>query len=608
MDKYSVLKQYYGYDSFRGGQETLVDAILSGRDTLGIMPTGAGKSICFQVPALLIEGITIVISPLISLMKDQVNALTQAGVPCAYINTSLTYQQTRLALDYAKQGRYKIIYVAPERLMNDDFLSFSKAVKIAMIAVDEAHCVSQWGQNFRPSYLKIREFADTLDYSPVMSAFTATATEDVKKDIIKILRLKNPTEVVTGFDRKNLTFNVTQPKDKYLALKKIISVNADKSGIVYCSTRKNVDAICEKLCADGYSAGKYHAGMSDAERAENQEQFLYDNKTIMVATNAFGMGIDKSNISYVVHYNMPKNIESYYQEAGRAGRDGSPAECTLFYNGQDYMTAKFLIEQADNNNEELDTLTAEKLRRLDLKRLSAMVGYCKTDICLRAYILRYFGEKTTTKNCGNCSVCLGETEITDITVEAQKILSCIKRMDERYGASLVCSVLKGSKGERITSLELDKLTTYGIMSAYSEKRIREIIDRLITKEYIMQTDDEFPVLKLTKTSGDILFKGVKVSASLTPEKEKEIVRKKHSDEDLSVDEDLFKKLSALRKSIAGIHSVPAYVIFPDATLREMSAVKPLTSKEMLEISGVGNLKMERYGQKFLSVIKEYISN
>lgn len=605
MDKYSVLKQYFGYDSFRGGQEKLVDSIISGKDTLGIMPTGAGKSICFQVPAILAEGITIVISPLISLMKDQVNALTQSGVSAAYINTSLTYRQTRLALEYASQGRYKIIYVAPERLMTDEFLTFSQSVNIYAIAVDEAHCVSQWGQNFRPSYLKIREFADTLPYQPIMAAFTATATDDVRKDIINILKLKNPTEVITGFDRANLTFNVTKPQNKYEALKKILALNAEKSGIVYCSTRKTVDSLCEKLNADGYSAAKYHAGMTDTDRAESQELFLYDNRQVMIATNAFGMGIDKSNISYVVHYNMPKNIESYYQEAGRAGRDGSPAECTLFYNGQDYMTAKYLIEQGDNENEEIDAITAEKLRRLDMKRLNAMAGYCKSDRCLRGYILRYFGEKSPTDNCGNCSVCCGDTEISDITVDAQKILSCIKRMDERYGVTLVCAVLKGSKSERVTSLKMDELSTYGIMKGTSEKRIREEIDRLVSQGYLDRTDDEFPILRFNAKSADVLFKGVKVTARLSPEDEKDIVRTKqdHGEED----KELFKKLSELRKNIAKVQSVPAYIIFPDSVLHEMSVRKPLTAKDMLAVSGVGNLKMERYGDSFLKAIKEYVS-
>jgi len=608
MDKYSALKKYFGYESFRGGQEKLVDAILDGRDTLGIMPTGAGKSICFQVPALLLDGITLVISPLISLMKDQVSALVQAGVPAAFINTSLTYQQTRLALENARRGKYRIIYVAPERLMTEEFLAFSASVKLAMIAVDEAHCVSQWGQNFRPSYLKIREFSDTLTYRPVMSAFTATATDVVKRDIIKILRLEKPVEVITGFDRKNLTFNVLSPHDRYSALLKILKTKGEQSGIVYCSTRKTVEELCSKLNSDGYPATRYHAGLSDAERAENQELFICDTKRIMIATNAFGMGIDKSNVSYVVHYNMPKNIESYYQEAGRAGRDGSPAECTLFYNGQDYITAKFLIEQSDSENTELDAVTRARVRRLDLKRLNDMVGYCKATGCLRAYILRYFGEAPETENCGNCSSCCGNTEITEVTVEAQKILSCIKRMDERFGVKMVCDVLRGSSAERILSMKLNELSTYGIMSDCSESRLKSIIDSLEKDGFITKTDDEFPVLKLSPSAADILFRKKAVFARLRIDDaltdRKKAVPDKTETADYETDEALFKRLCTLRKEIAAVQGVPAYIIFTDSTLREMSGRKPLTERDMLEISGVGSLKMERYGKRFLKAIKE----
>ena len=405
--KYRVLKQVFGYDSFRPGQETLVDSLLSGRDTMGIMPTGAGKSICFQVPGILLPGISLVISPLISLMRDQVNALVQAGVRGAFLNSSLTLGQYRKALYNARQGMYKIIYVAPERLLTPDFLDFAKSANISMVCVDEAHCVSQWGQDFRPGYLRIRQFLQELPRRPVVGAFTATATAQVRRDILNLLGLENPTMVVTGFDRKNLYFGVRKPKDKFQELLSILREEGPKSGIVYCATRKLVEEVCQRLQDCGFSAARYHAGLEDEERQRSQEDFLYDRVTVMVATNALGMGIDKSNVSYVIHYNMPKDLESYYQEAGRAGRDGSPARCILLYSGSDVRLNRFMIEQ-DKENEELDEETARQVREKELERLKQMTFYATSRHCLRRFQLRYFGERQIPDTCGNCSVCLGE--------------------------------------------------------------------------------------------------------------------------------------------------------------------------------------------------------
>ncbi len=411
MDKYGVLKQVFGYDSFRPGQEELVDSLLSGRDAMGIMPTGAGKSICFQVPGILLPGITLVVSPLISLMRDQVNALVQAGVRGAFLNSSLTPGQYRKALYNARQGVYKIIYVAPERLLTREFLDFAQSVPVSMVCIDEAHCVSQWGQDFRPGYLKISQFLESLPKRPVVAAFTATATRQVREDILKLVGLQNPKVVITGFNRKNLYFGVRKPRDKFRELLHILREEGDKSGIVYCSTRKLVEEVCDKLKEAGYPAARYHAGLSDEEREQSQEDFLYDRKTVMVATNAFGMGIDKSNVSYVIHYNMPKDLESYYQEAGRAGRDGSPAKCILLYSGSDVRLNRFMIEK-EKDNEELDEETAKQVREKELERLKLMTFYATSRRCLRQYQLRYFGETGIPDYCGNCSICLHEERET----------------------------------------------------------------------------------------------------------------------------------------------------------------------------------------------------
>ena len=436
MTKEEVLKKYFGYDSFRAGQETLVNGILSGRDTLGIMPTGAGKSLCYQIPALLMSGITLVVSPLISLMKDQVTALNQAGIHAAYLNSSLTPGQYQTALRNLVQGRYKIVYVAPERLLTDSFLWAASQIEISMVSVDEAHCISQWGQDFRPSYLKIPDFVEQLPVRPVVSAFTATATAEVREDIAAILGLQDPVTLVTGFDRKNLFFSVKQPKDKLSSTLAYLTEHSGECGIIYCLTRKTVEEVHNALVGRGFSATRYHAGLSDEERRENQEDFIFDRKEIMVATNAFGMGIDKSNVRYVLHYNMPKNMESYYQEAGRAGRDGLPSECILFYSGQDVVTNQFFIDRMEAA-EGMDEETAALVQERERERLKKMTFYCFTNECLRAYILRYFGEYGD-NYCGNCSNCLTQFEEKDVSETARNLIGCVKTARRRLRNDADC--------------------------------------------------------------------------------------------------------------------------------------------------------------------------
>lgn len=605
MEKLDVLKDIFGFSCFREGQEDLIDSILNGRDTLGIMPTGAGKSMCYQLPALMLDGITLVVSPLISLMKDQGNSLIQEGINAAYLNSSLTYNQFTKVLDNARENKYKIIYIAPERLMTEEFLSFVQVVKISMVTIDEAHCVSQWGQDFRPSYLRILNFINRFNERPIVSAFTATATSQVKEDIIEQLGLHNPYVLTTGFDRRNLYFSVEKPVDKFTTLLEYINKNKQKCGIIYCSTRKTVDEVCIKLNDQGFKATKYHAGLSDDERRENQDAFIYDKCNIIVATNAFGMGIDKSNVSFVIHYNMPKNIESYYQEAGRAGRDGEPADCILLYGGQDVITNQFLIDQP-NGNEILDEETMLAVKEKDRELLRIMTYYCHTKECLRAYILNYFGEKSS-NSCGNCSSCNTEFELMDITVESQKILSYIIRAKERFGIKMIIDVLRGSKGQRLLSYNLNKLSTYGIMSGVPEKKIREIIDFLILEEYIYITKDQFPVIKCTKKATEILFDGNKVNMKVNKleESTKSSWSSKSKPMDTQIDDGLFELLRALRNKIATATHVPAYIVFADAALRDMCIKMPTNDEEFLLVSGVGQAKLLKYGKDFLGAINEY---
>lgn len=601
-DKLSVLEEYFGHDSFREGQDRITDSLLGGHDVLGIMPTGAGKSICYQVPALMFDGITIVVSPLISLMKDQVSALVQSGVAAAYINSSLTHAQYLKVLQNTESGKYKIIYVAPERLCAPAFLGICRNLNISMVAVDEAHCVSQWGQDFRPSYLKIPDFIDALNSRPVVGAFTATATGDVRDDIKTLLRLVSPLVVTTGFDRPNLFFSVMQPKNKSIELMKLIKERKNESGIVYCSTRKAVEEVCELLQKNGFAATRYHAGLDENERRRNQDDFVYDRAAIMVATNAFGMGIDKSNVSFVIHYNMPKNMESYYQEAGRAGRDSRSADCILLYSAKDVRTNQFLINNSEPNPD-LTEDEQEEVRRRDRERLKQMTFYCTTHKCLRKFILEYFGDKGP-ERCEKCSNCLSNHENTDITVDAQKIMSCVARTGQRYGKKVICDVLRGSKNERLISAGLSRQSTYGIMADCPKKRLRDIIDHLCENGYMTAQGDEYPILKLAPKSRGVLTGQETLRMMLEiPQKKKAAAAK---DAPLPpADEKLLAALKDLRKSLAMRQSIPAYVVFTDATLIDMCRLKPKTQEEFIEVSGVGQAKSQRYGEVFLAVIAEF---
>ena len=606
--KHQLLKEYFGHSTFRDGQETIINELFSGRDALCIMPTGAGKSVCYQIPALMFDGITVVVSPLISLMNDQVISLTQSGIRAAYLNSSLTPSQYLRVLDNIESGRYKIIYVAPERLMTDRFLGICRRMNVSLVAVDEAHCVSQWGQDFRPSYLKILDFIQALDYRPVVGAFTATATQKVKEDILHILQLQDPFTITTGFDRPNLFFSVMKPKSKSEQLLELIGQRKEKSGIVYCATRKSVEEVCDLLCENGYSATRYHAGLSEQERRQNQEDFVYDKKTVMAATNAFGMGIDKSNVSYVIHYNMPKNIESYYQEAGRAGRDGEEAECILMYSPVDVRTNQFLIDNSEPNPE-LDEAQQTAVRQMEHERLKQMTFYCTTNDCLRNFILKYFGEKPKSY-CGKCSNCLTQYETIDATVQAQKILSCIIRAGQRYGRKTVIDTLRGSKNEKLSRFGLDKLTTYGIMKDTSEKSIRYIMLCLEEAGYILTTAGEYPIVKVTASSAEIL-KGQTVFEIKVPKEKQPSAGKstrRISSDHAEVSNDLLERLKALRRELADEANVPAYIIFSNASLIDMCKKLPTSDEEFLDVSGVGRKKLEMYGRKFMEVIRKYLED
>ncbi|MCM1579507.1 MAG: DNA helicase RecQ, partial [Ruminococcus sp.] len=602
MNSGEILKKYFGYDSFREGQQQIVESILAGRDTLGVMPTGAGKSICYQVPALMLPGITLVVSPLISLMQDQVTALVQAGVRAAYINSSLNQGQLNAVMQNARNSVYKLIYVAPERLESEYFVNFAKSADISMITTDEAHCISQWGQDFRPSYLEIPRFAAKLPKKPIMTAFTATATERVREDICGILGLCDPFTLVTGFDRKNLYFEVRQPSDKTADLKSLVKKYSaeDRSGIIYCSTRKNVENLHTILRKEGFSVSRYHAGLPESERTKNQDDFIFDRVKVRIATNAFGMGIDKSNVSYVIHFNMPKDVESYYQEAGRAGRDGSPADCILLYSGQDVITAKFLINKSYEESEQPPE-EAETVRQRDLKRLSDMIFYCTGADCLREYILKYFGEQSPAE-CGNCSYCCSESGREDITVEAQKIMSCIHRAGQRYGMSVICDILRGKSSERLSKNGLDKLSTFGLMTDCTEERLKLICNKLTVMGYIEKTEGQYPVLRLTKKSAPVLKGAEKITTRLPAAsggKSKTVTV-------YTVNSELLEQLKALRRKIAKVQSMPDYVIFTDMALQDMCRRLPCTEEEFLKISGVGEAKLERYGGDFLDVIRAYV--
>ena len=580
-----LLQKHYGYPDFRPGQAEIIQNILEGRDTLAVMPTGAGKSLCFQLPALLLPGITLVISPLISLMKDQVDALTAVGIPSAFINSSLSASEVSATMYQAGYGEYKLLYIAPERLETEQFQVLVRQMEVSFVAIDEAHCVSQWGHDFRPSYRAVGTFISRLPKPPVIGAFTATATEHVKQDIIELLGLKQPETYFTGFDRPNLSFTVLRGENKQDFILHYIQENRQQSGIIYAATRKEVDILNTLLSRQGYAAGKYHAGMTDEERRVSQEDFIRDNSSIMVATNAFGMGIDKPDVRFVIHYNMPKNMEAYYQEAGRAGRDGEPGECILLFGAQDVMLQKYLIEQ---------TVYDTDRKSSELNKLQSMVDYCHTPDCLRNYILHYFGEEARQEECGNCSNCREDAELTDITIEAQKIFSCILRMKERFGTILVAEVLKGSKNRKVLEQSFDKLSTYGLLKQYSLQEIKDQINRLIATEYLRLTESEYPVVKLTARGIEVVKGQAKVWQKVPRKQQKAVV-----------DNSLFALLRTLRKEIADREKVPPYVVFADMSLKEMAEFLPLDEPALRQIKGVGEVKLARYGKAFLKVISEY---
>jgi ATP-dependent DNA helicase RecQ len=618
-----ILKQYYGYPSFRDGQKGIIESILQGNDVLGIMPTGGGKSICYQIPALLLPGTTLVISPLISLMKDQIDTLDSMGIPATFINSSLTYPEVEKRIQKAGRGLYKLLYIAPERLEMERFMVLLQKLTISMVAIDEAHCISQWGHDFRPSYRSIAALLRQLPTRPIVAAFTATATPEVIDDIVHSLSLQNTNVFRNGFDRANLTYTVTRATDKKAFMQQWIAARHKEAGIIYAATRKEVDAIYEYLRKSGVSVGKYHAGLSDTERNTAQEKFLFDDVRVMVASNAFGMGIDKSNVRYVLHYNMPRNMEAYYQEAGRAGRDSEPSECVLLFSPQDIIIQKFLIEQS---------MLPPERKANESKKLQAMIDYCHTPRCLRGYILQYFGEKNTPEHCGNCSQCNDVRERVNATTEAQQIFSCILRMRERYGVTLVANVLKGAKLKKLIELGFEQLPTYGLLAHQTDKMIIARINALISEGYLAITEGQYPVVKL-QTKAAAVLKGTE-EVWLKPEESTTSVSNKkpgsrrtagragsteRSDRQHTgaaygafidgtgemADEALFERLRALRKDLAAKDRVPPYIIFPDSVLRELSEVCPTTEQAMLRIRGIGEAKFNRYGAVFMKVLQDY---
>jgi ATP-dependent DNA helicase RecQ len=581
-----LLKKYYGYPTFRAGQEKIISSILSGRDTLGIMPTGGGKSICYQIPALVRPGTALVVSPLISLMKDQVDALINLGIPATFINSSLDHREVAARMRGVARGTYKLLYIAPERLEAEAFRAFLNRLRVSLLAVDEAHCVSQWGHDFRPSYLAIAGLIAGFSVRPPVAAFTATATGEVKRDIIRCLTLQDPFIHVSGFDRPNLFFSVVRGENKKFFLHQYLARNEGRSGIIYAATRREVDNLYEFLLAKGYAAAKYHAGLSDDARIRAQEAFINDDIQVMVATNAFGMGIDKSNVRFVIHCNMPKNMEAYYQEAGRAGRDGEAGECILLFSPQDIQIQKLLIEQNESTPEH---------KAGEYRKLQSMIDYCHTARCLRRYILTYFGEEDVPGNCGNCGNCSDDVELVDITVEAQKILSCLWRMRERYGISLVADVLKGARNKKVLGPGFDRLSTYGLLRDYSTEEIKDMINLLIAEGYITMTEGRYPVLKLREKAYPVLKGETRVHRKVRREKQPQ------------ADNELFDRLRRLRKEIASREGLPPYMIFPDSTLREMSERCPTGERALRLITGVGEIKLRRYGAAFLEEIRRHLA-
>jgi len=600
-----ALKAVFGYDSFRPGQESVINAVLEGRDILAVMPTGAGKSLCYQVPAMLLSGITLVISPLISLMQDQVNALNEAGVNAAFINSSLSEKVINETFKNAVNGYYKILYVAPERLMSEGFISFAKSVEISMITVDESHCISQWGQDFRPSYMDIAEFINILGKRPIISAFTATATQNVREDIICSLGLSDPYFLVTGFDRENLFFQVDKPQNKERFILDYIERHRGESGIIYCATRKNVDSLYTLLRKQNISVARYHAGMSNEERKQMQDDFVFDYTSIVIATNAFGMGIDKSNVRFVIHYNMPSSMENYYQEAGRAGRDGLNSECILLFSPQDIIINRFLLEHKDFSD--IDPIDAMTIRDRDIKRLQIMEGYCYTTECLRNYILKYFGEDPK-KPCDDCGNCLRQFETLDMTDEAKKIINCIYESRGRYGKNIIMDTVLGAKTARLTEIGASEYKSYGVLESSNKNLLRRLIEELLLAGYI--TTGEYQVLKLgdisrlKNTDTKVMVK-ITDEDKMTKRKENPKKNKKGMDSLTSKGFKLFDRLKELRLEIARAEKIPPYIVFNDKTLIDMCAKMPTTKSDMLNVSGIGENKYSKYGERFIEVIKGF---
>ncbi|MFC3885842.1 DNA helicase RecQ [Bacillus songklensis] len=578
------LRQYFGYNTFRTGQEDIIRLVLEGKHTAGIMPTGGGKSICYQIPALVLPGITLVISPLISLMKDQVDALLQVGIPAAYINSSLSSAEIHQILMEAREGEYKLLYIAPERLESFAFLEELKQLPVPLVAIDEAHCISQWGHDFRPSYLRIEQMIQQLPDQPTILALTATATPEVRRDICESLHIPSENTIITGFERENLAFKVLKGEDRSAFIEQYVKKNAAESGIIYAATRKDVDHLYEQLRKKGLNVGRYHAGMSDRERADQQERFLQDDISVIVATNAFGMGINKSNVRYVIHYQLPKNMESYYQEAGRAGRDGLDSECVVLFSAQDVQIQRFLIEQQHLH---------VNRQHQELIRLRQMVDYVHTESCLQSFILQYFGE-IDTKPCGRCSNCTDERQSVEVTKEAQMVLSCMIRMGERFGKTLIAQVLTGSNNKKVREMRFDELSTYGILSDQTSKDVSEFIDFLTSEDYIGVTQGPYPVLYVTNKGKEVLRGNTAVWRKERMQV-KQVVR----------DDELFNHLREVRKQVAAKENVPPFMIFSDQTLHDMCLKLPITDEEFLSIKGVGVQKQERYGRFFIQAITRF---
>ena len=580
---FEILNKYYGYNSFRKGQYEIISNILRGRDSFCILPTGAGKSICYQIPALMFNGITIVISPLISLMKDQVDNLNSNGINARYINSTQKLEVSDEIIELCKKGEVKLLYIAPEKLENEFFKRKLRLLNISQIAIDEAHCVSMWGHDFRKSYGLIAEFIDNLRIRPVVTAFTATATEVVRKDVINLLKLRNPYICIGSFDRENLEIKLYIEEDKLELVKDIIREREGEAGIIYCATRKEVDGLYYYLKDLGYDVLKYHGGLKDSEKEFYQDEFLNENSNVMIATNAFGMGIDKSNIRYIIHFTIPKNIEGYYQEIGRAGRDGFSAKCYLFFNRADIRTLEYLIYTTVQLNR----------KEIEIKKLQQMIDFCETKECLRAFILRYFGEQNIREYCTNCSNCLSNDELRDYTIEAQKVLSCVYRSKERYGISVLIDVLRGMVGPKIINDKLNQLSTYGIMKDYSSKFIRDFIKVLIEYGYVSLRQGTYSMLQLNEKSYKILKSDLKVVLKLEADNEEKVLNNM-----------LFNKLKLWRRDVAIQEGVKPYIIFSDATLIELCNKLPQNEEELLEIRGMGEKKFKKYGEKLIELLKE----